>query len=56
MSELESTNGNTALAQMTDCYKALVRDFGVRGQFEALEDSSVSCGNLCVSLVGLISL
>lgn len=56
MSETEKINGNTALVQMTARYEALVRDFGVLAQIEALEDLRLSASDLCTRLVGLISL
>lgn len=56
MSETGKISGNAALVQMTARYEALVRDFGVLGQIEALEDLSLSASDLCTRLVGLISL
>ena len=41
---------------MTERYEALVRDFGLLGQIEALEDESLATGDACARLVALIAL
>lgn len=56
MSDTGKINGNAALVQMTARYEALVRDFGVLSQLEAMEDLCLSASDLCTRLVGLISL
>lgn len=56
MSETGQINGHAALVQMTARYEALVRDFGLLGQLELLEDEGLSPGDACTRLVAMISL
>jgi signal transduction histidine kinase/CheY-like chemotaxis protein len=54
MSETKQSESHTALVQMTERYEALVRDFGLLGQIESLEDESLSSSEACTRLVALI--
>lgn len=56
MSETGQINGHAALVQMTARYEALVRDFGLLGQLETLEDETLTIGDACTRLVAMISL
>ncbi len=56
MLETGQTNSNAALAQMTERYEALVRDFGLLSQIEALESERLSMADACARLVALIAL
>ena len=49
-------NANAALTQMTERYEALVRDFGLLNQIEALEGERLSTADACARLVALIAL
>lgn len=49
-------NSNAALAQMTKRYEALVRDFGLLSQIEALEGEGLSAADASVRVVALIAL
>lgn len=49
-------NANAALMQMTERYEALVRDFGLLSQIEALEGERLSTADACARLVALIAL
>ncbi len=54
--ETGQINSNAALAKMTERYEALVRDFGLLGQIEALEGERLSTADACARLVALIAL
>lgn len=56
MSETGQMSAGIALARMTERYEALVRDFGLLNQLEALEGELLSAGDACVRLVALIAL
>jgi len=56
MPDTGQINGHAALGQMTARYEALIRDFGMLGQLEALVDEELSPGDACTRLVAMISL
>jgi len=56
MLETGQMNSNAALAQMTERYEALVRDFGLLSQIEALESERLSAADASTRLVALIAL
>ena len=55
MLETGQMNANAALTQMTERYEALVRDFGLLNQIEALEGERLSTADACARLVALIA-
>lgn len=56
MTEIGQIDGQSVLAQMTERYEALVRDFGLLKQIEDLEGEAVAGEVACTRLAALVTL